>query len=228
MDGARHGSRTQGRAPGRWQRLSAGVRAAWVGVPGVLVGAAVGWWASPVVGVVTGWDVASAAFLAWTWRTIASFDCDRTREVATHEDPSRGTADLVMTAASLAALGAVGVLVAGSSSGSGPGVIVEAALAIVSVALSWGVVHTLYTLRYASAYYAEPVGGIGFNTEDEEPCYVDFAYVAFTVGMTYQISDTDLESRDLRRLVLKHMFVSYVLGAVVLASAIQVVAGLAK
>jgi uncharacterized membrane protein len=49
-------------------------------------------------------------------------------------------------------------------------------------------------LRYARPYYAPPVAGIGFQ-DDELPVYADFGYVAFTIGMTFQVSDTDLAKR---------------------------------
>ena len=38
------------------------------------------------------------------------------------------------------------------------------------------------------------VGGINFN-EDDPPNYSDFAYLALTIGMTFQVSDTDFTAR---------------------------------
>jgi uncharacterized membrane protein len=76
-------------------------------------------------------------------------------------------------------------------------------------------------------YYRDGGGGISFNT-DGRPCYSDFAYVAFTIGMTFQVSDTDLQSNVLRRLALRHMLLSYLLGAVIIAVTINLIAGLAK
>jgi uncharacterized membrane protein len=90
---------------------------------------------------------------------------------------------------------------------------------------SWFVVHSVYTLRYAHAYYVGEDGGINFNM-DEPPRWTDFAYVAFTVGLTFQISDTDLETSHLRRLALRHMLISYLFGAVILAVSINLIAGL--
>ena len=88
-----------------------------------------------------------------------------------------------------------------------------AAMALASVALSWLLIHTLFTLRYASQYYGGEPGGIDFNSE-QRPRYVDFAYVAFSVGMTFQISDTDLRTTKLRGTVLRHALLSYVFGTV--------------
>jgi uncharacterized membrane protein len=84
----------------------------------------------------------------------------------------------------------------------------------------------VFTLRYARTYYAEG-GGIDFNG-DRPPDYRDFGYVAFTIGMTYQVSDTDLTSNSLRRTALRHALLSYLFGIVVVAITINVVAGLLR
>ena len=80
--------------------------------------------------------------------------------------------------------------------------------------VSWLSVNTDYTLRYAHLYYTPPEGGVEFQGSDE-PSYADFAYLAFTVGMTYQVADTGLLAPRFRRELLKHSLVSYVFGAVI-------------
>jgi hypothetical protein len=101
----------------------------------------------------------------------------------------------------------------------------HAALAVVSVALSWTVVQTVFTSHYARLYYSHPAGGIDFNQE-APPRYGDFAYLAFTVGMTFQVSDTTLQTSALRAAALRQALLSYLLGAVILATTINLVAGL--
>jgi uncharacterized membrane protein len=64
-----------------------------------------------------------------------------------------------------------------------------------------------------------------FN-QPEAPAYVDFAYVAFTIGMAYQVSDTDLQTRKLRVTALQHSLLSYLLGAVILAMTINLIISL--
>lgn len=76
-----------------------------------------------------------------------------------------------------------------------------------------------------TAYSADPEGGIDFNTPDP-PAYRDFAYLALTVGMTFQVSDTNLQSRDMRSTALRHALLSYLLGAIILAAAVNLIAGL--
>ena len=101
---------------------------------------------------------------------------------------------------------------------------VPTAVAAITVTLSWATVHTVFTLRYARLYYAAG-GGIDFH-EDRPPAYGDFAYLAFTIGMTYQVSDTTTASRTIRRTVLYHAYMSYIFGTVVVAMTINVVASL--
>ena len=98
---------------------------------------------------------------------------------------------------------------------------------LLSVMLSWALVHTVFMLRYARAYYAEPTGGIEFN-EKEPPTYIDFAYYAFTIGMTFQVADTNINSKTVRRITLHHALLSYLFGAVLLGLVINVVATLLK
>ncbi len=92
---------------------------------------------------------------------------------------------------------------------------------------SWAAVHTVFTLRYASLYHLEG-GGIDFTEGDRLPDYRDFAYVAFTIGMTFQVSDTDLTSFTIRRTALRHALLAYLFGIVIVAITINVVAGLLK
>jgi uncharacterized membrane protein len=92
------------------------------------------------------------------------------------------------------------------------------------VAVSWFTVHTIFTLRYAQLYYRPPPGGVNFH--DDSPCYRDFAYLALTIGMTFQVSDTDLKSTDFRSTALKHALLSYLFGSVILAAAVNLIAGL--
>jgi uncharacterized membrane protein len=88
-------------------------------------------------------------------------------------------------------------------------------------------VHTIFTLRYARLYYVGRDGGIDFNQE-QPPAYLDFAYFSFTVGMTFQVSDTDVQTPAVRRTVLRHALVSYLFGAVIVAGTINLIAGLTR
>ncbi len=150
----------------------------------------------------------------------------RTASHAKGEDPTRVATDIGVLSASVASLLGVGYLFAASSA-QGAQAVIANVVGVLSVAASWFVVHTIFTVRYALLYYADPEGGIDFN-QSEAPAYADFAYLAFTIGMTYQVSDTDLKARAIRRTVLRQALLSYLFGAVILAVAVNLIAGLAR
>jgi uncharacterized membrane protein len=100
-------------------------------------------------------------------------------------------------------------------------------LAVASVAASWALVHTLYMLRYAVLYYSETVGGINFN-QSRRPTFADFAYLAFTIGMTYQVSDTNLTTKAVRRTATRHALLAFLFGSVIVALLINTVASLLR
>ncbi len=174
-----------------------------------------------------GWVALCAVYLPWVWFSIGRMDADATSRSATQEAPTRSVADVLLLVASAASLLAVAVVLTGAKNAPGSAKDVLAALAVLSVAMSWFLVHTLFTLRYAVLYYTGPDGGIDFN-QKKPPRYLDFAYLAFTLGMTFQVSDTDLTDGAVRATALRHSLLSYLLGAVVIASTVNLVANLAS
>jgi uncharacterized membrane protein len=179
----------------------------------------------PAPALLMGWDLAAVIYLVMVWVAVYRLNAEATARMAGREDPSNPVAELVIVAASIAALVAVGFALvrAGQAAGNAKALLI--ALGAGSVAVSWLVVHTVYTLRYARSYYNEPAGGIEFNEEDR-PVYLDFAYFSFTIGMTFQVSDTNITRKDIRHMALRHALISYVFGAVILATAINVFASL--
>ncbi len=196
--------------------------AAVVGVAAaVAVGVSVGWPYAPAAG----WIVTAIIYLVTTWALIARMNAEQTRDHACrpHEqDATRTWSHAIMLLASLASLAGVGYLLMAESS---KGNLVAAAVGILSVAASWFAVHTVFTLRYARLYYTG--GGNGIDFHQDPPTYADFAYLAFTIGMTYQVSDTDLNARNIRATALGQAMLSFLLGAIILAVTINLVAGLA-
>lgn len=179
--------------------------------------------------VLLGWCAAAAVFVAWALGGIAGKDAAATAALATAEDSSRAAADVMLLGASAASLAAVLLSLMKSASVSGPLKAVLTGASILSVVLSWAVVHTVFLLRYARLYYQAPKGGVDFNEENEgDPAYVDFAYLALTLGMTYQVSDTNITQRAIRATALRHALLSYLFGTAIIATTINLVAGLAK
>jgi uncharacterized membrane protein len=192
---------------------------------GTVLAAVVWQYIMPAPALLLGWDIAAVIYLVLVWAAVSRMNAEVTARMAGREDPSNPVAELVVVAASIAALVAVAFALvrAGQTTGSTKALLIG--LGVVSVVVSWLVVHTVYMLRYARSYYGEPAGGIEFNEEDR-PAYLDFAYFSFTIGMTFQVSDTNVTRKDIRRLALHHALLSYLFGAVILATAINVFASL--
>jgi uncharacterized membrane protein len=195
------------------------------GAIGVVAGVAVAAVGSPRFGALVGWDVAALVYLAWVWVKIAPLGEEETARLAEREDPTRATADILVLSAATASLVAVGAILAQVSTLDTTAELGRFILGLASVVLSWAVVHTIFTLRYARMYYYGEDGGVDFK-EDEPPRYTDFAYLAFTIGMTFQVSDTDLQTKEFRRVALRHALLSFVFGTGILATTINLVASL--
>lgn len=176
------------------------------------------------VAILTGWDVNSAAFIAIVYIGSRGKDSAATRAAAMGEDDSRTAAEAILVGASISSL--VGVAFALIAASTTHGIVKSGitALVVLSVVLSWLAVHVVFTLRYARLYYAHD-GGIDFHS-DVPPDFRDFLYVALTIGMTFQVSDTDLNAKAIRMTALRHALLSYLFGVVVVATTINVIATL--
>jgi uncharacterized membrane protein len=192
-------------------------------VAAIVTGVFAGWGYAPAVG----WIVAGSTFSILTAAYTKGKNATQTAAMAARDDPSPPVADVLILLANFASLAAVGYLIAQGNSAHGARQAILAGLAVVSVAVSWALVHMLYMLRYAVLYYSGEVGGINFNQEDS-PSFIDFAYLAFTIGMTYQVSDTNLESTRIRVAAFRHALLSFVFGSVILATVVNLVAGLSR
>lgn len=195
---------------------------------GVVVGCVVAAFAPWQLAVLLGWCAVAGSIVTRVWTRVRSFTPEQTRELATREDDSRASSEILLLGAALASLGgaAAGLLKAHQSDAPMEALLTGAV--VLTVALSWALVHTVFALRYAHQFYdPTEVGHIDFKSgPGYEPDYGDFAYVAFTVGMTFQVSDTDVGSRLTRRTVLEHALMSYLFGAVIVALMVNVIAAL--
>jgi uncharacterized membrane protein len=176
--------------------------------------------------VLAGWDAAAATYIGWVWLTVHDLEPGHAKAHATAIDESAVSANVVLIFACLASLIGVGFDLLRASGDTGGARALDTFVAVLTVALSWTVVHVVFMLRYADIFYGEG-GGIEFHEEgSEDPDYRDFAYVAFTIGMTYQVSDTDVTTKSIRRAAVRHSLLSFVFGTAIIAMTINVVAGL--
>jgi uncharacterized membrane protein len=194
---------------------------------GIAVGLAVAFTPAGSAAPLTGWTAAAAVFVGWSGYSLWPLDPAETAAVAAREDPSQPIADVVCLLAAVASLVAVGQVLVDAGNDTGTTKLLEIGLAVLAVVVSWFVIHVVFTLKYARYYYGGSEGDIDFN-RPEPPCYSDFAYLAFTIGMTFQVSDTDLKTPALRRVALRHMLLSYLMGAVIIGVTINLIAGMTK
>ena len=161
--------------------------------------------------------------MALTWGAVWTMTPDETADHAGDEEPPVDAVfGLILFGAGASLAGIVMLLAHG---GPVNATVLAEWVAVASVVISWFVIHTLYSLTYARLYFQTPVGGIDFNSDPkvDPPQYSDFAYVAFAVGMSFAISDTNLTSSSLRKAALAHGLLSYLFGAVIIASVINLV-----
>jgi uncharacterized membrane protein len=175
------------------------------------------------------WDVAGLVLLGLAWTLIARADANVTRERAGSEDPGRTFVYVLVVLTSAASLLAATLLSRSSHTLAPRLSAMVAALCLTTVALAWTMTHTAFTFRYAHLYYREDAEGVGGVTlpGDAPPAYFDFAYVAFTIGMCFQVSDVCVTSHQIRRTVLLHAVISFAYNSVILAFVLNLVFGLA-
>jgi uncharacterized membrane protein len=186
----------------------------------VIIGANAGWRYAPAAG----WIAGAAVYLTWTWVVAGRMSPEQTAAHAARVDTTGLMTDLIVVSASVVSLAGVGHLLRAASAERGA--IYGAAVGVGSVVVSWVAIHTVFTLRYAKLYYSGD-GGIDFN-QPEPPAYVDFAYLAFTIGMAFQVSDSNLQTRRIRATALRHALLSYLFGVVIVGMTINLIMELSQ
>ena len=179
----------------------------------------------PEISVLVGWAVAAGVLMVWVWRISWPRDSEGTKRLAEEEGRTRVT-DTVVLGAAVASLVAVVEALVRSGTGDLVGV-TTVVLGVLVVILSWALVNTVFALKYARGYYSGGDGGIDFGQE-EPPAYSDFAYVAFTVGMSFAVPDAQITDTSIRKVALGHALLSYLFGTVVIAVAVNLVTNLGQ
>lgn len=174
--------------------------------------------------VVAAWDAAAVASNVLLWWLVARADGDATRRHCAEVDPGRHAGFVVAIAASAVSLLATAALLHDARAVAPEAKDLFAALCLLAIANAWTLTHTSYALRYAHLYYGDPPGGFSFPG-DEAPSYFDFAYVAWTIGMTFQVSDVSITSARIRRAVLPHAVLSFAYATAIVAAAVSAIIG---
>ena len=175
-----------------------------------------------------GWSAGVAVYLALAWWLCERFDAKRTRERAQAQDEPNIVLILLMLLATLACVSAIVVILQEGMDLPGIERTLHVATSVVALSASWLFIHTMFAFHYAHRYYHEekqnePDGpGLKFPG-GLDPDYFDFLYYSYVVGMTSQVSDVQVTSREMRRLSLIHSVLSFAFNMLVLALSINVV-----
>lgn len=174
------------------------------------------------MGTMIGFDVAATAFLLSLIGLFRSGDANSMREAATRNDANRASLLAITLIVTLVILIAVASELA-QKRAPDPWTV---ALILVTLSLAWAFSNIIYALHYAHLFYSpddhgKDRGGIDFPGTDE-PDYWDFTYFAFTIGMTFQTSDTDIKQGSIRKVATFHALAGFVFNIGVLAFTINV------
>jgi uncharacterized membrane protein len=169
------------------------------------------------------WNVAVGLYLAVAAYFVGQFDLGRVRQRAAEEDEGGALVLALTVAAAIASLAAIFVEL-GNASGKGAGAL-SITLALSTVVLSWFFIQIIFAFHYAHEFYGEDKdghkGGLKFP-DDDQPEYWDFVYFAFVIGMTFQVSDVQVTSKSIRRLVIAHGVVSFFYNVAVLSLMVNI------
>ncbi|MEU1845244.1 DUF1345 domain-containing protein [Micromonospora sediminicola] len=207
-------------------RLLSVRRAVWSLVVGVVAGTVTALVGAPELTPLVIWTIAAGTILVWVWRSCWSASPRRTEQLAEAEQRSRST-DSAILIASVVSLVAVAEALVRASDQQDMVAVTLVILSVVAVVLAWMLVNTVFAIKYARMYYCGDGRGMDFR-RDDPPAYADFAYVAFTVGMSYAPGENEPTSNRMRRVALGHALLSYTFGTGILAVAVNLVTNLGQ
>ncbi|MUL75173.1 DUF1345 domain-containing protein [Mycolicibacterium sp. CBMA 226] len=167
--------------------------------------------------------VTATSYVLWALAVLWRMDPERTKEHAGEADVDDEIGDLVLFLILIASLTSIGILLLSANDADKAS---YAGMSLAAILSTWALLHTMYTARYARIYYDDDLGGIDFNSPGIDPKYSDFYYFSFNLGMTYQVSDTNVTSSQMRAEVLRHCLFSYIYGTVIIACTINLVINL--
>ncbi|MBF4575494.1 DUF1345 domain-containing protein [Frondihabitans sp. VKM Ac-2883] len=194
---------------------------------GVAVGVGVGLAGAPMLAPLAAWCTAGLIALVHVWRACWPQDAVGTERLANEESSSRLTDDALVVAC-LASVGAMLLALVQARDASDPVSVATVVLGILATMVAWALVNTAYALKYARIYYVDHDRD-GFDVKQEAPpTYSDFAYLAFTIGMSYSAPDVEPDDTRTRRTALPHALLSYFFGTVLIATTLNLVTNLAQ
>ena len=179
--------------------------------------------------LLAGWDIGVAIYLVLIQWLMLRCNVDRIRRRAAEQDEGAFAILLLTIVATMASLIAIVVELGGLKQAQPSAAVTQVMLAGATILLSWAFVHTIFAIHYAHEYYGErrdgKIGGLMFP-DDKSPDYWDFLYFSLVIGMTSQVSDVQVTSKVIRRIVSMHGVLSFFFNLTVLALTVNMVSNL--
>lgn len=184
------------------------------------------------VQVLLTWNTGAWIYVGWTLCLALHSDAETTRLHAHSQAQSNRAFMLLLLAACLVSVVAVGFLV--ESGGAMPfwGKVWHVALSVTALLGAWTLVHLLFAFHYASEYYRAPLRedqvlheGLSF-AGDGAPDYFDFLYFALAVGMSSTAPDVSTTTRAMRQTVMAHGVLAFVFNMLILSLSVNIVAAI--
>ncbi len=190
-------------------------------------------WLRLPVSVIVAWDAFALCSIGLAWLGMFFTDARKRVHEAHLQDSSRTAICCCVVIAAVAGLFGAGVLLGSAKGLAGGEAGRHVALAALTVVSSWLLVHTMLALHYTHVFYHASEGspdkahgvGVVFPSE-KQPDFLDFAYFSFVIGMTCQVSDVQVTSRRIRRIVLWHSVLSFGFNTVILALSLNLASSL--
>ena len=173
--------------------------------------------------ILLAFDVAAVIFLVATAFMFSRADARSIRERARKEDEGYWGFLLSSAAVAIVALMALAAELHSSKQAGG----LQIVLAVSSLVLAWLFMNTMFALHYAHEFYGDSgskQSGLDFPG-NADPDYWDFVYFAFVIGMTFQVSDVQINARTIRRVALVQSLIAFFFNVIVIALSVNIVAG---
>lgn len=173
-------------------------------------------------GIMASFDLAAIAFLT-TLPALFRLNADGMRQKAADNDANRAAMLAISLAVNLVLLVAVGSELT-YRGGNKP---FSIALIVSTLLLAWLFANMVYALHYAHIFYLKKDSGhddrAGLNFPDaKEPGYYEFIYFSFTLGMTFQTSDVEITTTQMRIIAITHSFAAFIFNLGVIAFTINI------
>jgi uncharacterized membrane protein len=179
----------------------------------------------PVMRGLVGWDIGIGLYVILAVEMMLRADVHQIRRRAATQDDGAIVILVMTVATALASLLAIVVLLGTSTVGGGHRRPIELVLATITIGLSWVFIHTMFALHYAHEFYDQSgAPGLAFPGGEPEPDYWDFVYFALVIGMTAQVADVGITTKEIRRTVAAHGVVSFFFNVALLALTVNIAA----